>query len=232
MNQLIKKKSLGHYKKSPGEESLREHSLKAELESGTSLLEGNIRYSIIAEKQNFSNTITVHENKIIVLGQEKVLSAKLFHWEDYLKYAQKQCDWLVCLKIALDIYHGETKGYYGVPYVKEERERKLKHKMMDLIQEGIKAMIKNYNRDGTTRSSDYSADNIAIKASVEFCNRIDEINFLFTGIIKLFIEENLEDKFIENLEPFILSGYFKDKTLPSSVLKKICNHYFNNEKYH
>jgi hypothetical protein len=232
MNQIMKKKSFGLYKKSPGEESLREHSLKAELESGTSLLEGNLRYSIIAEKQNFSNTITVNENNIIVLGQEKVLSAKLFHWEDYLKYAQKQWDWLVCLKIALDIYHGETKGYYGVPYIKEERERKLKHKMMDLIQEGIKSMIKNYNRDGTSRSSDYSADNIAIKASVEFCNRIDEINFLFTGIIKLFIEENLEDKFIENLEPFILSGYFKDKTLPSPVLKKICDHYFNNEKYH
>jgi len=44
---------------------------------------------------------------------------------------------------------------------------------------------------------------------------------LFTGIIKLFSEENLEEKFIENLEPFILNGYFKESYLPDIVLKNI-----------
>lgn len=159
----------------------------------------------------------------MVLGQEKILSAKLFHWEDYLKFVEKQCDWLVCLKIALDIYHGDIKGYYGVPYVKEERKRVLQHKMMNLIEEGIRSMIKNFkkNNAGSTSNSNYTADIIAIKAAVEFCNRIDSLNFLFTGIIKLFSEENLEEKFIENLEPFILNGYFKDSYLPDIVLKKI-----------
>ncbi|CAI2383783.1 unnamed protein product [Moneuplotes crassus] len=229
-----KKKNYGRYKKSPGEESLREHSQKSELESGATILEGNIRYSIVADKQNFNNTITVNENKIIVLGQDKILSAKLFHWEDYLKFIQKQCDWLVCLKIALDIYHGEIKGYYGVPYIKEERERLLQHKMMDLISEGIKSMIKNFkkNDNESPSNSNYSADIIAIKAAVEFCNRIGCLNFLFTGIIKLFTEENLEDRFIENLEPFILNGHFKDAYLPDIVLKKLCDFYFDNQKFH
>jgi len=81
---------MGIYKRSPGEENLRELSQKAELESGTIILDGNIRYSIIADRQNFSNTITVNENSIIILGQDKVLSAKLFHWQEYLKYVQKQ----------------------------------------------------------------------------------------------------------------------------------------------
>lgn len=167
-----------------------------------------------------------------MLGHDKILAANLYHWEDYLKFVQKQCDWLVCLKIALDIYHGEIKGYYGVPYVKEERQRVLQHKMMDLISEGIKSMIKNFkvNNTETSSANNYTADIIAIKAAVEFCNRINCQNFLFTGIIKLFTEENLEQKFIQNLEPFILNGYFKDSYLPDIVLKKICDYYFTNQK--
>lgn len=176
----------------------------------------------------------MHQNSIIVLGKDKILNAKLFHWEEYLKYVLKQTDWLVCLKAALDIYHGEMKGYYGVPYIKESREAVLKHKMMDLIQEGVSAMIKNFksNKAEDSSSSDYQADTIAIKAAVEFCNRINWFKFLFIGIIKLFIEEGLEAKFIENLEPFILAGYFKDENLPDFVLKKICDYYFNNERYY
>ena len=147
-NPMSKNKYFGLHGPSPGENSLRELSAKSELESGNTLLDGYIRYSVTADKQNFNHTISVNENNIIVLGQEKILSAKLFYWEDYLKYVQKHCDWLVCLRVALDIYHGEMKGYYGVPYIKEERENALKHKMKDLIYEGIKAMIKNYNRNG------------------------------------------------------------------------------------
>jgi hypothetical protein len=102
-----------------------------------------------------------------VLGQEKILSAKLFYWENYLHYVKKHSDWLVCLKVALDIYHGEMKGYYGVPYVKEEREGKLKHKMKDLIEEGVREMIKNFTANpSTSESSDYQVDNIAIKAAL------------------------------------------------------------------
>ena len=104
---------------------------------------------------------------------------------------------------------------------------------MDLLQEGIRSMIKNFNSSSSEQPNDFRADNIAIKAAVEFCNRINAFNFLFTDILKLFSEENkLEDKFIENLEPFILGGYFKGEHLPDPVLKKICDHYFNNEKYH
>jgi len=228
------KKFINKHNPSQGEAHLREVSCKSELESGTTLLDGNLRWSITADKPNFNNMISLNENSLIVLGQEKVLSAKLFHWEDYLNYVQKQTDSLVKLKTALDIYHGEIKGYYGVPYIKEERERALRHKMMDLIQEGIREMIKNFNSNDRVKqpSNDFSADNIAIKAAVEFCNRTNALQFLFTGIYKIFAEEGLAEKFIENLEPFILSGYFKDEHLPDIILKKIWDHYFNNNKYH
>lgn len=93
--EVNKKLGINKYLTSLGEKYLRELSRKSELEFGTTLLDGNIKYSVTAEKQNFNQTITVNENHIIVLGQEKILSAKLYYWEDYLKYVQKHCDWLV-----------------------------------------------------------------------------------------------------------------------------------------
>ncbi len=43
---------------------------------------------------------------------------KLYYWYEYLEELRKKCDWLAVLKNALDIYHGEIKGYYGVPIEK------------------------------------------------------------------------------------------------------------------
>jgi hypothetical protein len=45
---------------------------------------------------------------------------KLYNWYEYLVDLKSKCDWLSVLKIALDIYHGEIKGYSGVPIEKDE----------------------------------------------------------------------------------------------------------------
>ena len=170
---------------------------------------------------------------MMVLGNNKILSAKLFNWEDFLKFIQKQWDWLVWLRVALDIYHGEIKGYSGVPYSKEAREKALNPKMKAFLSDGISSMIKNYrtNRLYHEIHTDYQADNIAIKASVEFWNKINSFPFLFNEIFSLFHKEGLENRFIENLEPFILAEYFTNEIMPDILLQKLCDHYLNSEKY-
>ena len=221
-------------KQSFGETKLIEWSKKSEFEIGHTLLDGDIISSNINEKQNFQNSISVSANSVMVLGNSKVLSVKLFNWEEFLKFIQKQWDWLVWLKVALDIYYGEIKGYSGVPYAKEARENSLKPKMKSFLSEGIYSMIKNYksNRLYHEIHADYQADNIAIKASVEFWKIINSFPFLFNEIFSLFHKEGLESRFIENLEPFIFADYFKNETMPDVLLSKIWDYYMNSGKYH
>ena len=78
---------------------------------------------------------------------------------------------------------------------------------------------------------DLKRDDNTIKIAIEFCHEINSFEFLFEWIFKEFQKEGYEDKFVENLEPFILSGYFKDELLPNEVLKKICDYYFEHRKY-
>lgn len=112
-----------------GEDFLRDLSIKAEVEKDVRLLDGNIRYTETSEKQNFTQTIVAFDNNIIILGQNEFLLASLLHWGDFLEYVKDKCGWLICLKAALDIFSGEIKGYYGVPYITDKREAVLIEKL-------------------------------------------------------------------------------------------------------
>lgn len=107
-------------------------------------------------------------------------------------------------------------------------------RLKDLAKEGIRSMIRNFHghRVQSEYQTDHKKDDSAIKVSIEFCHEINSFEFLFTTIFNEFTKEGFEDKFVENLEPFILSGYFKDELLPNEVLKKICDYYFEQRKYH
>ena len=78
----------------------------------------------------------------------------------------------------------------------------------------------------------YEAQSIVIKVAIEFCQRIGALDFLFTDLNELFVVRGLEEKFIENLEPFILSGKFKDSPLPDHVIKRVVSLYTQQREWH
>lgn len=222
------------YQISLGEDLLRDLSRRAEIENDKVVLNGNIFFKVTADKEHFSHTITSFENTVVFLGQEELLQIRLYYWEDYLMHLKTEWGWLVCLKAALDIYSGSLKGLYGVPYITDARETALMKKLKELVVEGVGELIKYFhgNKNNLNQNSDYEKDNNAIKISIEFCHVINAFDYLFSVIFYEFEKEGYEYKFIENLEPFILSGYFKDELIPNNVLKKICDYYFEQRKYH
>lgn len=96
----------------------------------------------------------------------------------------------------------------------------------------IQSFYGSRSQSGNNGNFDLQRDDNAIKVAIEFCHEIDSFDFLFNQIFAEFQNEGFEDKFVENLEPFILSGYFKEIIIPNVVLKKICDYYFENRKYH
>ena len=59
------------------EDFLRELPMKAEIEKGTSILDGNIRYLDTSNKQNYCNSIVTYENNLIVLSQSDILFSRI-----------------------------------------------------------------------------------------------------------------------------------------------------------
>ena len=120
------------------------------------------------------------------------------------------------LKVALEIYNGDLKGYAKVPDEKSVRENQLKGYMQDLIKTSIETVIYKFRQ---ASKSDYEADSIVIKVAIEFCLNIGATEFLFTQILELFKKNGFREKLIENLEPFIISGAFRNDYIPEDILK-------------
>lgn len=77
---------------------------------------------------------------------KNIVKGKLFTWREYLDYlkVKESHDLLTPLKVALEIYNGELKGYAQVPDEKEIREGILKGFMKDMVMDSVNQMIYKY----------------------------------------------------------------------------------------
>ena len=100
--------------------------------------------SIVERKVlNFNNTICQYKKNIIFLGSNKIYRARLLSWREFidkLKFTDNH-DWLTVLKVALEIYNGEIKGFALLPDAKERRQSFLKDYMKKLIITSIQTVI-------------------------------------------------------------------------------------------
>ena len=143
------------------------------------------------------------------------------------------------LKVALEIYNGEIKGFALLPDATERRRSFLKDYMKKLILTSIQTVIFKFKSSGNEASQsdsthndsdesyedNFSIDKIAIKVSIEFCLQISEAEYLFTEIYQFFAEKELEDKFISHLCAPIIAGQFRSEVIPEYILQKMVRMY-------
>lgn len=123
------------------------------------------------------------------------------------------------LKAALEIYNGTRLiGLAGIPDHKDTREALMREEMKDLLRENIDSCIREF-QEGQMVS------NKTLRVALEFCIRVGAIDHLFDEMFIMFAEAGMEQKFFENLEPFILSGKFKNTKIPKKILVRMLEFY-------
>ena len=197
--------------------------------------------------KNFNNTIVQFKKNVIFLGHNKITRGRLLSWREFidkLKFTDNQ-DWLTVLKVALEIYNGEIKGFAMLPDAKERRQQYLKDYMKKLILTSIQTVIFKFKTndgmgsqtDSTHNDSDesyednFSIEKIAIKVSIEFCLQISEVAYLFADIYRFFVEKDLEDKFISQLCVPIIAGQFRNEYIPEEILQKLVRIYEDRQDF-
>lgn len=189
---------------------------------------------------NFNNSITQFKKNIIFICQNKIMRARLLSWREFidkLKFTDNQ-DWLTVLKVSLEIYNGEIKGFAMLPDAHDRRQSFLKDYMKKLIMASIQTVIFKYNtkasseksgstqqdtnsNEDPTEEKQFSIEEIAIKVSIEFCLNIQEVHYLFTEVYDFFKEKELKDKFILLLCPAIISGQFRNEHIPETIVRQL-----------
>jgi hypothetical protein len=109
----------------------------------------------LAKVMNFNNSISQFKKNIVFVCQNKIMRARLLSWREFidkLKFTDNQ-DWLTVLKVSLEIYNGEIKGFAMLPDARERRQNFLKDYMRKLIMQSIQTVIFKYNtRAGSDKS--------------------------------------------------------------------------------
>lgn len=136
---------------------------------------------------------------------------------------------MALLKLALEIYNGDLKGYAKVPEEKEIREAQMQSYMKDLLRTNIEKQLlgrKLRSRDNNEeQSKGPGSEETAIKVAIEYCLNIGAVDFMFTEILQLFELNNLRVRFIANLEPFLISGQFKKALVPEKIFREFQQFY-------
>ena len=100
---------------------------------------------------NYNQSVKRYKTQLYFMCGKSMLRAKVFSWKEYLDYLKQRenQDWLTVLKVALEIYTGDLKGYAKVPDEKEIREGLLKSLMMDMIKDSITQVLLKYNNSNS-----------------------------------------------------------------------------------
>jgi len=111
----------------------------AELEKGYAV--SDIKKAVVDSKtiMNVNQSVQRYKNELVFLCQKKIVIGRLFTWKEYIEHIKfkENYDWLKVLKVALEIYNGDIKGYAKVPDEKEAREGLLQGVMKEMIKESI-----------------------------------------------------------------------------------------------
>ena len=70
---------------------------------------------------NYSNVVHLWQQNVMFLNGQKVLRARVFSWKEFLNImrSNRNSDWLSILKVAMEIFNGDAKGFAFLPDSKE-----------------------------------------------------------------------------------------------------------------
>ncbi len=90
--------------------------------------------------------------------------------------------------------------------------------MKDLLRANIHACIREF-QEGEAVSQK------TLRVATEFCIRVGAIDYLFGDLFKMFAEGGVEQRYLENLDAFILSGKLKSVKIPANIIERLIAYY-------
>ena len=95
----------------------------AELEAGNEITGFMARDNMRKTEVNTNNTMCKYKKTILMIGESKILEARLLSWSEFLNkiHIQDNQNWITILKVAVKIFNGEIRGLAQLPDSLEKR---------------------------------------------------------------------------------------------------------------
>ena len=90
---------------------------------------------------NYTNSVSVYKQNVVFMGTKTLQRGRLYAWKEYIETVKDKFNWFSVLKIALEIYNGDLKGFAGISDEKEIREAQMRSYMKELLKSSIETVI-------------------------------------------------------------------------------------------
>ena len=192
-------------------------------------------------KQTYMNSIVenIDNRKIAILSNENIYILELIQYEDCLRKLQQKEKWMDMFILGIEIYKGKITCLKGLPASVEERKKKLRELLQQLISVYIIAddmNQKNKYNNATRRNSFYeNQENLKhtekkIEIIIEFCSEIEGFDFLLDKILNMYEAKGYGDLFLSKLESYILCDKMLKYEINEDLILKLIQLYEDKNK--
>ena len=194
-------------------------------------------------KETFMNSIVENfDNKnIAILSNKCLYILELIHYEDCLRKLQKKEKWMDMLILGMEIYKGKITCLKGIPTNVEERKKKIRDFLQQLISVYIIAddmdQKNKYNKNNNIRRNSFyeNQENLKhtenkIEIIIEFCSEIEGFDFLLDKILNMYEAKGYGDLFLSKLESFILCDKMLKYEINEDLILKLIQLYEDKKK--
>ena len=193
-------------------------------------------------KQNYINSIVQNfiTNNIVILSDKNLYLLNFVNYDDYLKELQKKEKWMEMFILGINIYKGNITSLKGIPQNTEERKKKLKEYLEQLILVYIIAddlNQKNKDANNNSRRNSFYGNRDFLKhignkieMIIEFCIEIEVFDFLLDKILSIYENKEFLNLFLTKLESFILCNKMLKYEIKEDIILKLIQLYVNENK--
>ena len=194
-------------------------------------------------KQTYMNSIVENfENKNIgVLSNKYIYILQLINYEACLRNLQKKEKWMDMFILGIEIYKGKLTCLEGIPPNEEERKKKLREFLQQLISvyiisDDMNQKNKYNNKNNINKNSYYdNQENLKhtenkVEIIIEFCIEIEGFDFLLDKILNMYEAKGYGDLFLGKLESFILCDKMIRYEISEDLLLKLIQLYEEKKK--
>ena len=171
----------------------------------------------------YSNTVLGFSlmRRIFILGFKKAYYVKHLEWKEYLEVLKSKADWLSAMTFFVILYQGSEKSFAGLSSNLEQNRKVLQPHSITLTNDFINS-IKEIN--GTPEQGLHNEIwKTSMLTIMDFLVAVDNYEYLFTDVRKLFKSWHMQEDFFLAMEAFILRN--RIKRIPNECLRELIEQY-------
>lgn len=171
----------------------------------------------------FYMSFRAYKGRLFLLGYSELSFGALSNWTDCLLALIEHGDFIGAIQLATSYYNGNTNNIIvSLPEDDELRHKLVKEKLLEMISASLKYAFGKNIEAGTRRVEQTQLEELAA-ACIAACVSMAEFEFLFDDIYTWYQDGDVQDIFLETLEPHIMNGDVE--IIPPLVIKELVGHY-------